>query len=57
MGQAGLEASGDGRIMGVENSVQNNLVEVRGFAESDRGRFDEEILGGLALHHYPLSLP
>ena len=32
--------------VGVEASVQNKLVEVGGFAESDRGRFDEEVLGG-----------
>ena len=39
-------ASGGGRIMGVETRVHNQLAEVRGFAESDRGRFDEEVLGG-----------
>ena len=43
---AGSGASGDGRIMGAEASVHNKLVEVWGFAESDRGRFDEEVLGG-----------
>ena len=35
-----------GRIMGVEASVINKLAEVGGFAENDRGRFDEEVLGG-----------
>ena len=38
-------ASGGGRIMGVEARVQNKLAEVRGFADSDRGGFDEEVLG------------
>ena len=32
--------------MGAETSVHNKLVEVRGFEESDRGRFDEVVLGG-----------
>ena len=32
--------------MGVEASVHNKLAEVWGFAVSDRGRFDEDILGG-----------
>ena len=43
---AGLGAGGDGRIIGAEADVHNKLVEVWGFAESDRGRFDEEVLGG-----------
>ena len=43
---AGSGAGGGGRIMGAEAGVHNKLAEVRGFAESDRGRFDEEILGG-----------
>ena len=43
---AGSGASGVGRIMGAEAGVHSNLVEVWGFAESDRGRFDEEVLGG-----------
>ena len=43
---AGSGASGGGRIMGAEAGVHNKLAEVRGFAESDRGRFDEEVLGG-----------
>ena len=38
---AGSEAGGDGRIMGAETSVHSKLVEVWGFAESDRGMFDE----------------
>ena len=38
-------ASGGCRIMGAEASVNNMLAEVRGFAESDRGGFDEEVLG------------
>ena len=37
--------SGGGRIMGVEARVHNKLAEVRGFVESDRGGFDEEVLG------------
>ena len=41
----GSGTSGDGRIMRVEASVHNTLVEVGGFAESGRGRFDEEVLG------------
>ena len=32
--------------MGVEAGVHNKLVEVWGFVESDRGRFDEGVLGG-----------
>ena len=32
--------------MGAEARVHNKLAEVRGFAESDRGGFDEEVLGG-----------
>ena len=43
---AGSGASGGGRIMGAEAGVHNKLAEVWGFAESDRGRFDEEVLGG-----------
>ena len=35
-----------GRIMGAEAGVHNKLAEVWGFAESDRGRFDDEVLGG-----------
>ena len=42
---AGSEASGSGRIMGVETSVHNELAEVGGFAKNDRGRFSEEVLG------------
>ena len=42
---AGSGAGGSGRIMGVEAGVHNKLAEVRGFAASDRGRFDEEVLG------------
>ena len=43
---AGSGASRGGRIMGEEASVHNKLAEVWGFAESDRGRFDEVVLGG-----------
>ena len=43
---AGLGASGGGRIMGAEAHVHNKLAKVRGFVESDRGGFDEEVLGG-----------
>ena len=43
---AGSGAGGGGRIVGAEVSVHNKLAEVWGFAESDRGRFDEEVLGG-----------
>ena len=42
----GRESVGGGRIMGAEARVHNKLAEVRGFAESDRGGFDEEVLGG-----------
>ena len=42
----GSGAGGGGRIMVAEASVHSKLVEVWGFAESDRGRFDEEVLGG-----------
>ena len=31
--------------VGVEARVHNKLAEVRGFAESDRGGFNEEVLG------------
>ena len=41
----GLGAGGGGRIMGTEAGVHNKLAEAWGFAESDRGRFDEEVLG------------
>ena len=37
--------SGGGRIMGAEARVHSKLAEVREFAESDRGGFDEEVLG------------
>ena len=43
---AGSRASGGGRLMEVEASVYNKLVEVWGFVESDRGKLDEEVLGG-----------
>ena len=43
---AGSGASGGGRIIRAEASVHNKLAEVWGFTESDRGRFDEEVLGG-----------
>ena len=32
--------------MGADAGVHHKLAEVWGFAESDRGRFDEEVLGG-----------
>ena len=41
---AGSGASEGGRIIGVEASVHNKLVEVGRFAENDRRRFDEEVL-------------
>ena len=43
---AGTGASGSDRIMGAEDGVHNKLAMVWGFVESDRGRFDEEVLGG-----------
>ena len=43
---AGSGASGGDRIMGVEAGVHHKLAEVVWFAESDRGRFGEEVLGG-----------
>ena len=43
---AGSGASGGGRIMGAEAGVHHKLAEVWGFAERDRGMFDEEVLGG-----------
>ena len=43
---AGSGASGGGRIMDAEAGVHSKLAEVWGFAESNRGRFDEEVLGG-----------
>ena len=42
---AGSGTGRGGRIMVAEAGVHNKLVEVWGFAESDRGRFDEEVLG------------
>ena len=41
----GSGAGRGGRIMGAEARVHNELVEVGWFVESDRGWFDEEILG------------
>ena len=35
-----------GRNMEAKAGVHNKLVEVWGFEESDRERFDEEVLGG-----------
>ena len=32
--------------MGADAGVHNKLAEVWGFAESNRGRFDGEVLGG-----------
>ena len=43
---AGSGAGRDGRIMWAEAGVHNKLAEVWGFAESDKGRFDGEVLGG-----------
>ena len=43
---AGSGASGHGRIVGAEAGFHNKFTEVWGFVESDRGRFDEEVLGG-----------
>ena len=43
---SGSGISGGGRIIGAEAHVHNKLAEVRGFAESDRGGFDKEVLGG-----------
>ena len=43
---AGSGAGGGGRIMGVEAGVHIKLAEVWEFAESDGGRFEEEVLGG-----------
>ena len=43
---AGSGASGGGRIMGAEVSIYNKLAQVWAFVKSDRGRFDEEVLGG-----------
>ena len=33
-------------FLGAEAGVHNKLAEVWGFEESDRGRFDEKVLGG-----------
>ena len=43
---AGSGAGGGGRIMVAEAGGHSKFSEVWGFAESDRGRFDEEVLGG-----------
>ena len=43
---AGSGAGGDGKNTGAEAGVRNKLVEVWGFEEIDRERFDEEVLGG-----------
>ena len=45
-GRSYTRAGGGGRIMGAEAGVHNKLAEVWGFAESDRGTYDEEVLGG-----------
>ena len=42
----GSGASGGDRIMGAEAGVHHKLTEVGWFAESDRGGFGEEVLGG-----------
>ena len=42
----GQELVGGGRIMEAEANVHNKLAEVWGFAKSERGKFDEEVLGG-----------
>ena len=42
----GSGAGGGGRIMGAEAGVHHKLAEVGWFAESDRGGFGEEVLGG-----------
>ena len=38
-------ASGGNRIMGVEASVHNKLVEVGRFVQGERGRYAKEVLG------------
>ena len=43
---AGSGAGGSGRIMDAEAGVHKKLAEVWGIVESDRGRFDEKVLGG-----------
>ena len=43
---AGSGAGGGGRIMGAEAGVHHKLAKVWGFSESDRGRLDEEVVGG-----------
>ena len=40
---AGSGTSGGGMTMGTETRVNNELAEVVGFSENDRGRFGEEI--------------
>ena len=51
MNRAGLTlgsvaGSAAGGRLWVQRLVHNKLAEVWGFAESDRERFDEEVLGG-----------
>ena len=43
---AGSGASEGWQDYGAEAGVHNKLAEVWQFAESDRGRFDEEVQGG-----------
>ena len=43
---AGSGVGGGGRIMGAEAGVHHKLAAVGWFAESDRGGFGEEVLGG-----------
>ena len=38
-------ASGDGSIIGVETSVDNELAKVKGFSEGDRRGFGKMVLG------------
>ena len=45
------------RIMGAEAGVHNKMAEVWGFAESDRGRFDEEVLPAIILPPPPAPNP
>ena len=41
----GREPVGVAGLWGAEGCVHKKLAEVRGFVESDRGGFDEEVLG------------
>ena len=53
---AGSGANGGGRIMEMETDVNNELVEVGGFVESDRGLVRKSWVDGSEERMWKLSL-